>query len=229
MRGSPEDFVNVLAVLPEEIDRPVKCVTVEEIVDALSLVAHRGLRTACSIRIARIRYIVQGARAGRGPTSSAAAEGVGARRSATKSAIVKSVSWPTALTTGIRERAIARATSSSLNGQRSSSDPPRGQDDDVDPAEPAEVVERRPRFPIAAPAPCTAHRVEDELNAREPPARRRSSCPEGPHRWREVTMPILRGNAGSFLFARRIEKVLPPPASLSASQRQPGVPPRRAA
>ena len=32
--------------------------------------------------------------------SSAAAEGVGARRSATKSAMVKSVSWPMAETTG---------------------------------------------------------------------------------------------------------------------------------
>ena len=57
-------------------------------------------------------------------TSSAAAEGVGARRSATKSAIVTSVSWPTAEITGIFDAAIARATASSLNAQRSSSDPP---------------------------------------------------------------------------------------------------------
>ena len=56
--------------------------------------------------------------------SSAAAEGVGARRSATKSAMVKSVSWPTAETTGRRDAAMARATRSLLKAARSSSDPP---------------------------------------------------------------------------------------------------------
>ena len=59
-----------------------------------------------------------------GATSSAAAEGVGARRSATKSAMVKSVSWPTALITGAAEAAMARATRSSLKAHRSSSEPP---------------------------------------------------------------------------------------------------------
>jgi hypothetical protein len=54
----------------------------------------------------------------------AAAEGVGARRSATKSAIVTSVSWPTALTIGIWLAKIARATRSSLKLHRSSSEPP---------------------------------------------------------------------------------------------------------
>ena len=53
-----------------------------------------------------------------------AAEGVGARMSATKSAIVKSVSWPTPVITGIDDAAIARATTSSLKAHRSSSDPP---------------------------------------------------------------------------------------------------------
>jgi hypothetical protein len=43
-------------------------------------------------------------------TSSAAAEGVGARRSATKSTIVKSVSCPIAEITGIFESATARAS-----------------------------------------------------------------------------------------------------------------------
>ena len=55
-----------------------------------------------------------------GTARSAAADGVGARRSATKSAIVKSVSWPTAEITGTRQAGIARATGSSLNAQ----DPP---------------------------------------------------------------------------------------------------------
>ncbi len=59
-----------------------------------------------------------------GTASSAAAEGVGARTSATKSAMVKSVSCPTAEITGTRELTIARATPSSLNAQRSSSEPP---------------------------------------------------------------------------------------------------------
>ena len=39
-----------------------------------------------------------------GTTSSAAAEGVGARASATKSAMVKSISWPTPVTTGSAQR-----------------------------------------------------------------------------------------------------------------------------
>jgi len=59
-----------------------------------------------------------------GLTISAAADGVGARWSATKSAMVKSISWPTPLTTGTVERWIALATISSLNDHRSSREPP---------------------------------------------------------------------------------------------------------
>ncbi len=47
-----------------------------------------------------------------------------ARRSATKSAMLKSISWPTAETTGTALAWIARATASSLNAHRSSSEPP---------------------------------------------------------------------------------------------------------
>ena len=43
-------------------------------------------------------------------TISAAADGVGARRSATKSAIVTSTSWPTAEMTGTGQAAMARAS-----------------------------------------------------------------------------------------------------------------------
>src|SRR2546429_490589 len=57
-------------------------------------------------------------------TSSAAAEGVEARTSATKSAMVKSVSWPTPEMTGISEAKIARATISSLKDHKSSMEPP---------------------------------------------------------------------------------------------------------
>ena len=59
-----------------------------------------------------------------GTAISAAPVGVGARRSATKSAIVKSISCPTALIVGILQLYIARATFSSLNGHKSSIEPP---------------------------------------------------------------------------------------------------------
>ena len=59
-----------------------------------------------------------------GTASSAAALGVGARRSAAKSAMVKSVSWPTAEMTGVSHSKIALATRSSLKAQRSSMEPP---------------------------------------------------------------------------------------------------------
>ena len=59
-----------------------------------------------------------------GTAISAAPVGVGARRSATKSAIVKSTSCPTALIVGIEQLYIALATISSLNAHKSSIDPP---------------------------------------------------------------------------------------------------------
>ena len=59
-----------------------------------------------------------------GTANSAAADGVGALKSATKSAIVKSVSCPTAEITGNSELFIALATHSSLNGHKSSIEPP---------------------------------------------------------------------------------------------------------
>jgi sugar/nucleoside kinase (ribokinase family) len=59
-----------------------------------------------------------------GARSSAATEGVGARRSATKSLRLKSVSCPIADTTGTGDCAIARTRRSSLKAHRSSSEPP---------------------------------------------------------------------------------------------------------
>jgi hypothetical protein len=59
-----------------------------------------------------------------GTARSAAAEGVGARTSATRSQIVMSTSCPTADIVGIGHRATARASRSSLNAQRSSRPPP---------------------------------------------------------------------------------------------------------
>ena len=59
-----------------------------------------------------------------GVAISALAEGVAARTSATKSQIVKSTSWPTALTIGIEQLAMALAKASLLNAHRSSIEPP---------------------------------------------------------------------------------------------------------
>ena len=56
--------------------------------------------------------------------SSAAAVGVGARTSAQKSAMVKSVSWPTPQTSGTGLCTMVRASCSSLKAQRSSIEPP---------------------------------------------------------------------------------------------------------
>ena len=56
--------------------------------------------------------------------SSAAADGVGARKSATKSVIVKSVSCPTADMTGVLELKTASITGSSLKAHKSSIEPP---------------------------------------------------------------------------------------------------------
>ena len=86
----------------------------------------------------------------RATTISAAADGVGARRSATKSAIVTSVSCPTAEIVGTGQPAIARATTSSLNAQRSSIDPP---------PRPTMTTSTPPTLPIAVtPARCRARR-----------------------------------------------------------------------
>ena len=60
----------------------------------------------------------------RATTISAAAEGVGARTSAAKSAMVKSTSWPTAEIIGTGEATMALATPSSLNAHKSSTEPP---------------------------------------------------------------------------------------------------------
>ena len=69
-----------------------------------------------------------------GTAISAAAVGVGARRSATKSIRVMSVSWPTAEISGMRLSAAARTTISSLKAHRSSiRAAAAGRDDEVGP------------------------------------------------------------------------------------------------
>ena len=87
------------------------------------------LASASVRRIARRRSVASAAsdaiQSARGvAASSAAAVGVAARMSAAKSAMVKSVSWPTPEITGMLQPAIARATTSSLKLHRSSIEPP---------------------------------------------------------------------------------------------------------
>ena len=59
-----------------------------------------------------------------GTTISPDSEGVSALRSATRSLMLTSTSWPTALIIGIGLAAMARATTSSLKGHKSSRLPP---------------------------------------------------------------------------------------------------------
>src|ERR1700691_5154561 len=91
-----------------------------------------------------------------GTTSSAAADGVGARASATKSAMVKSISCPTPQTTGSRQAWIARARRSSLNAHRSSSEPPPRAKISTSHSARAEALSRAATSAGTAAAPCTA-------------------------------------------------------------------------
>ncbi len=88
-------------------------------------------------------------------TVSAAADGVGARRSATKSAMVVSVSWPTAEMTGTGDATIARATTSSLNAQRSSIDPPPRPTMMTSTSGTRPIAASARAMSRAAPSPCT--------------------------------------------------------------------------
>ena len=90
-----------------------------------------------------------------GTTSSAAADGVGALRSAIRSEMVTSISCPTAETIGIVDPDIALATGSSLKAQRSSIEPP---------PRPTMITSGSPvatksliasEISLAAPSPCT--------------------------------------------------------------------------
>ena len=81
---------------------------------------------------------------------------------------VKSTSWPTALTTGTRQAAMARASPSSLKACRSSDDPPpRADDDDVDVGL---ALERPQREDHRQPAPFALHLAgrDQDLHAAAP-------------------------------------------------------------
>ena len=80
---------------------------------------------------------------------------VAARRSATKSTTVVSISWPTPVTTGVAQPKTARTTGSALKPSRSSGEPPPR----------ASISRSAPRASaclsavtsaVGAPAPCTS-------------------------------------------------------------------------
>ena len=142
-------------------------------------------------------------------TSSAAAVGVGARRSATKSAMVKSVSCPTPQTTGTGLCASVRASCSSLKAHRSSIEPPPrtiritstagvGAATPSDPLAPPsryKAVSARTRS-AGAPAPCTAagDSTTGMCGTRRCSAVTTSCSAAAPS---EVTRPIARGITGN--------------------------------
>ncbi|MNC34504.1 hypothetical protein D3C75_829390 [compost metagenome] len=151
-----------------------------------------------------------------GASSSAAAEGVGARTSATKSLIETSVSWPTALTIGVTQAATARATASSLKHQRSSSEPPpRAR---ISASNPRLSARRMARTICAmASRPCTAVgiRFSSTCGARRPNTlmMSRITAPVG-----EVMMPMRCGWAGSGSLRSALNSPSAPSFSFSASK-----------
>ena len=131
-----------------------------------------------------------------GTQSSAAAEGVGARRSATKSAIVTSVSWPTPLITGTRAAKIARATRSSLNAQRSSAEPPPRPTIITSTRSSAQRASIPATIRSGAPSPCTSDGARtSSASGKRRPITVWISCQTAPVG--EVTTPIVRGIFGS--------------------------------
>ena len=134
--------------------------------------------------------------------SSAAAVGVGARRSAQKSAIVKSVSCPTPTITGCRLATIACASCSSLNAHRSSMAPPPRTSSTRSTVPPSGsrpgcwTAASAAHSSAAAPAPCTRAGASTTCSCG---ARRRSalstSCSAAAPS--EVTTPMARGSRGN--------------------------------
>ena len=128
--------------------------------------------------------------------SSAAAVGVAARRSAAKSQIVKSVSWPTPEITGMRQLATAYATSSSLNDHKSSMLPPPRHTIRTSQSLRSEAVSMAAAIFCAANWPCTGVGYSTTLTCG---ARRRRavSTSRSAAACGLVTMPTVRGNMGN--------------------------------
>ena len=135
-----------------------------------------------------------------GTAISAAPVGVGARRSATKSIRVVSVSCPTAEMTGMVLSATARTTASSLKPHRSSSEPPPRQTIRTSGrgTEPPAGKALNPRTALAmsgaAFSPCTATGHKITWRGKRSLTRCRISritAPVG-----DVTTPMTRGKNG---------------------------------
>ena len=125
----------------------------------------------------------------------------GARTSATKSQIVKSVSWPTPDTTGSADSNTARATISSLNAHRSSIEPPPRATISTSTSRARVGGADRPRD--LGSGAVALHRRRDRRTTRSAGQRRasvvrmsRSAAARG-----EVTMPTARGYGGQRALA----------------------------
>ena len=132
----------------------------------------------------------------RATTISAAFDGVAARTSAAKSAIVVSISCPTPETTGTGEAAMARATASSLKAHRSSSEPPPRATITTSTPGCRDTSRMARATSSQAPSPWTRH---GRISSRRPAWRlvttrtmSRTAAPSS-----EVTMPMVRGSSGS--------------------------------
>ena len=159
------EFVEPLRVLPQARARvrarEAACAKAASVPQRLQATAHR----VAPRRSAPANERSNSARSG--TTRSAAPDGVGARSSATKSAIVKSISWPMPLMIGIGQAKIARATASSLNASRSSSEPPpRARISTSQSAAQRGEAQRRDDFDGAA-ATLDRHRVDQHRHGRE--------------------------------------------------------------
>ncbi len=148
-----------------------------------------------------------------GTASSAATDGVAARTSAAKSARVTSDSWPTPTTTGRGKAATARTTRSSLNGQRSSSEPPPRARMSRSMARPSTGSVHRarlrsaPRMVAGAVSPWTRHGAKTTRTSGQ--RRRRTwttSCRTAPVSL--VASPIVRGQTGKRPLPGRLEEPL---------------------
>ena len=130
------------------------------------------------------------------------AEGVGARMSATKSAMVKSVSCPMAEITGTEHAAIARATRSSLKVHRSSSDPPPRATITTS-AHPDALNNRCPRPPVPPRPRLEPAPDRGGYAVRDNAAPARAACPESLRRWGSHQSDALRQSGQRALAASR--------------------------
>ena len=137
-------------------------------------------------------------------TSSAAAEGVDARTSATKSVMVKSVSWPTPEITGISESAMARATISSLKAHKSSSEPPPRANQHVHKLLGIEKLQRFDDF-LGSAFALYAHRKNREMHVGKSARKDAHDVADG-SATRRSDQADAAGKKRQRLFARGIEE-----------------------